>query len=486
VLVGIDSLRSDRLVPPTGVSEAMPFTSRLVKEKGIVFPNTYVQLPRTFPSWVSMLTSTHPATNGVRTMFPSVESRRTAPPTLPQVLAAEGWDTAVYSDFAGDIFTRYPFGFATTRAPTFNFVSLIRLRLLEASVQLLPYLHSDAGRRLFPELREMAQHALPEVLTGELLDGMHRSDAAGRSAFSLVFYSTAHFPYAAPYPAYRRFASPDYGGPHRFQRTAAFMDTPGSADVAQLRGLYDGGLWAVDRELERLVAELERTGLASRTTLVITADHGENLFEGTLGIGHGDHLLGEHSLRVPLAIVELGEAPGSGRVEPERVRALDLAPTLARRVGVEPPPSFQGVDLLAPARDRSRPLPILTETELWFVEDSAEPHQRWRFRYPSVDAVTRVRHDHHDEVELQPEFEPLVTFAKHLAFVEGDEKLVYMPMRPRPQWRLYDVATDPDGAHDLAAERPDRVEALRRRMVQELGALGAVEERAGFLTWVTR
>jgi arylsulfatase A-like enzyme len=400
---------------------------------------------------------------------------------LPRLLAERGFATAVYSDFAGDIFPRYDFGFAEVHAPTLNFLSLIQLRLLEATPQLLPYLETSWGRRFFPQIRELASHALPELLTDEAIEGMERNAAAGRPGFSLVFYSTAHFPYAAPYPAYRRWARPDYGGPNRFQRASNFSGHASEADVKQLRGLYDGALWAIDRELARMVEALRAKGLDRQTILVVTADHGENLYEGELGIGHGDHLLGEASLRVPLAVIDLRETKPAPRVEERVVRSLDLAPTLLGRLGLAPPASFQGVDLLAPGNSGS--LPALTETELWFVEHSDEPYQALRFPYPSVDRTTRLRPDHDFEIELQPRYRDLVYFAKHLSYLSGGDRLVYMPMRPRPQWRLYDVGADPLSARDLAATRPERLRALKTEMLALMSRMAPVEERGGYVFW---
>jgi arylsulfatase A-like enzyme len=481
ILIVVDSLRSDRLFGST--AGPMFFLRELTARRGIAFPNAYVQLPRTFPSWVSMLSSTYPKQNHIRTMFPTVEDRAHPPPMLTDILNQAGFHTAVYADFAGDIFTRYPFNFFETQAPYFNFLTLVHLRVLEATVQIFPYLENAWGRALFPEIREMANHALPELLTDELLEGIDRNVAAHRSGFSVVFYSTSHFPYAAPYPFYKQFARPDYGGPHRFQRGNYYSGIqPTDADIAQIRGLYDGGLAAVDCELLRLVKALRARGLDKRTTLIITADHGENLFEDGLGIGHGDHLLGEYTLRVPLIIIDLGNPDGSGHVEERGVRSLDIAPTILDLVGLNAPSSFEGISILDPNK-KDLVLPILFETGLWFVEKSNEPHQLLRFSYPSIDTMLRVRADNNFEIELQDQYRQVVEFAKHLGFVWGDRKLLYLPMRPRPQYRLYDVKNDPDALHDLADVEPERLQELKERMLTLMRRMGSVEEHNGYLYW---
>jgi hypothetical protein len=155
IFVGIDSLRSDRLLSANG-ARVMPFLSELVKQRGQGFANTVVPLARTFPSWVSILTSQHPRRHEVTTMFPRQVDRQHPPEALPATLAQHGFFTAVYSDFAGDIFGRYPFGFSEVRVPFLNFPALIQSRALESAAALLPYIDNPTGRAVFPALRELA------------------------------------------------------------------------------------------------------------------------------------------------------------------------------------------------------------------------------------------------------------------------------------------------------------------------------------------
>jgi len=55
-----------------------------------------------------------------------------------------------------------------------------------------------------------------EALTADALDSV---DAAGKQPFFItVFYSTTHFPYAAPSPFYKRFVKPGYRGKYRYAK----------------------------------------------------------------------------------------------------------------------------------------------------------------------------------------------------------------------------------------------------------------------------
>ncbi|HSS52569.1 MAG TPA: sulfatase, partial [Thermoanaerobaculia bacterium] len=88
---------------------------------------------------------------------------------------------------------------------------------------------------------------------------------------------------------------------------------------------YDGEISEVDEQVGRLLAELDRQGIARRTVVAVVADHGEALGEhGELTHGL---LLYEPTLHVPMIL----RAPG--RLAPRVVRTpvslVDLAPTLA-------------------------------------------------------------------------------------------------------------------------------------------------------------
>lgn len=482
VFIGVDSLRSDRLFPEQGQASPMPFLSTLLDERGSGFSNTYVPLARTFPSWVSILTSQYPQAHGVQTMFPRAEERAKVPPTLPSVLRNAGYFTSVCSDFAGDIFPRYRFGFDAVHAPTLSFHTLIDSAALEAGIQLLPYLDNARGRRAFPALRGLANAPDAEGITDDCLGELHAH--AAKQTFSLLFYSDAHFPYASPFPAYERFRQPGYDGENRFQFSASTIlkSQTNEQDVAQARGLYDAGLWNVDRQIERIVAELRASGQLDSTLLIVSADHGENLGEHGMGFAHGNHLLGVASHVVPFVWVDFSKPKRALPIEHQRqVNALDMAPTLLGLLGLPAQPSFTGRNLLEAGGDS----PVILQSGIWFVDRarSQEIHQSIRIPYPGVDQTTYANPDNGDEIELSERYARTVYFAKHLGYQSGRERLVYMPLRPRPKWQLFDVVADPFTQKDLAPSAPERVAAMRERMLSEMRAVAPLEMVDDYLYW---
>jgi arylsulfatase A-like enzyme len=116
-------------------------------------------------------------------------------------------------------------------------------------------------------------------------------------------------------------------------------------DVEGLVALYDGEVHRLDRLVGGLAGQLEARGLADRTLIVVTSDHGQEFMEH--GIYTYGHSLYDEVLRVPLILAGPGVASDEGAIETP-VALLDLAPTLIEMAGASLPPEAEGRSL-APA-----------------------------------------------------------------------------------------------------------------------------------------
>lgn len=104
--------------------------------------------------------------------------------------------------------------------------------------------------------------------------------------------------------------------------------TPEAGQKA-VRDRYDGVIHAYDAALSRVLAALESSGQADNTVVIVTSDHGQDLFEHA-NIEHG--LLYDTILRVPLIVVDpLGDR---GKTVDTMVQSIDLAPSVLARAGV--------------------------------------------------------------------------------------------------------------------------------------------------------
>jgi arylsulfatase A-like enzyme len=117
---------------------------------------------------------------------------------------------------------------------------------------------------------------------------------------------------------------------------------------------YYATISQVDHQVGRMVAALKRQGIYEDTLVIFTADHGEYLgfHHMLLKSGH----MYDPLMRVPLlvkqpsGITEGAEAglragPTHSRVSDALVGHVDLAPTILRAAGLEPPPAMPGADL---------------------------------------------------------------------------------------------------------------------------------------------
>jgi arylsulfatase A-like enzyme len=120
----------------------------------------------------------------------------------------------------------------------------------------------------------------------------------------------------------------------------------------------------------RLLAGLQQRGLLERSLVILTADHGEELFDHE-GFEHG-HAKYDEVIRVPLMMWGAG-------VEPDRVPGpvslIDIVPTALEALGVEMPADLPGFSLLAgresPGAAVDPPRSVVSELSLYGPETKA-------------------------------------------------------------------------------------------------------------------
>ena len=167
-------------------------------------------------------------------------------------------------------------------------------------------------------------------------------------------------------------------------RWAWRFDTPEKYQ-AMVKGYYRM-ISGVDMVLGRILAELERRGLAKNTIIVYTSDNGYFLGER----GYADKwLMYDLSIKVPL-IIFVPRAPRENRslVRKELVLNVDLPATILDLAGARVPGAMQGRSL-RPLLSRSRPAwrgEIFCE-ELWdnpeIPQSECVRTDRWKYiQYP--------------------------------------------------------------------------------------------------------
>ncbi|HEY7699222.1 MAG TPA: sulfatase, partial [Vicinamibacteria bacterium] len=174
--------------------------------------------------------------------------------------------------------------------------------------------------------------------------------------FAYVHLREPHFPYNPPPPFDSRFGPgtlypgglDDPAVVEDLNRKAASGTPPGDEVVARIRSLYLGNLAYADSLVGEVLSRLDPS-----TIVIVTADHGEALFEHGF-VGHNTQLY-EESLRVPLLIRAPGLAP---RRVSDLVELIDLTPTILELAGLARAPEvsrFQGRSLVPALAGRSLP-----------------------------------------------------------------------------------------------------------------------------------
>ena len=214
------------------------------------------------------------------------------------------------------------------------------------------------------------------------------------------------------------------------------------ADPAKpLNATYAAMVTRLDRNVGRVLDELDALGLAGETLVIFTSDHGATFEAGNLGASAAldsnrpfrgqKRTIWEGGIRVPTAVRWPGRIP-AGTVEAGPALTIDLFPTILAAAGGTPDPAWgvDGVDLL-PTWTGKAPAP---ERTLFF---------EWRSE--GGDQVGALR---------------------------GDLKLV-ITRGGKPE--LYDVADDPAERRDVSARHPELVRRLRAELKTWLATEVAAE-----------
>jgi arylsulfatase A-like enzyme len=99
----------------------------------------------------------------------------------------------------------------------------------------------------------------------------------------------------------------------------------------------------MDWNTGRVISELEKLGLRSKTIIVFWGDNGYQL--GEKGKWSKAGSVWEEGARVPLIIVA-PSAKGNGRMRPRIVQSIDIYPTLAELCELSLPKGFEGRSLV--------------------------------------------------------------------------------------------------------------------------------------------
>ena len=457
VLVSLDTFRADRLGRrrPDGRS----LTPRLdaLAAQSAVFTQALSNSSYTLPAHVSLFTSQRPGEHGMLSVFDQLEPA--VSPLLARCLAEQGHATAAFTSggMLNSVFCAIDEGFdrfgeidpiltagdrlrdiaPLQQRPGYNRELATRRRLEHA---VFPWLAAHRGTPFLLFLHSYLTHNYqpePELLA-ELSRGL------------------------APTPLDLARVVPHLGCDR--ESGAPLLDgVPFVAvrDLPWLEARYDATVAQADREVGRLLDQLEALGLADQTMVIVTSDHGEEFLE------HGDlshaHSLYDEILRVPLLIHVPGMAP---RVVAEPVELIDVAPTVLARLGLPVDPRMRGSDLLDPGHE-PRAITLHEGTGAFTRPRSAGTHTQRAARTRDGKLIVAAPLGAVGDAALSA---TVTAQLNAIGYAEGGSELA-----ASLDARFFDLADDPGERRDLATAEWTRAQRIR------LQALSAALAREPFL-----
>ncbi len=426
VLVVVDTQRADFTSTHGSRLRTTPFLERLAR-RGILFTRAYAAGPWTVPSMYSVMTGLYPSEHGMITGWSQgfeTGGQNVLPDeavTLAERLDGIGYETyGVCSNF--HVSTKFGFAQGFDR-----------------------FVGEDFAFMPFPNLA---------------VGGLAEDIAASPVYFLWLHYLDPHFPYIPHWPWFEQFnegpihfyddlmnraalkyyyslegnaeGSPVKAGDASWvNRSAKLLQfrpkalfeymlendmQPEPEWIEFLSAAYASEIRMVDTAMQEALSDL---GVDDRTILVVTSDHGEELFDhGAHGHRLNDRLY-EELIHVPLLFVLPG-GWGAGTVVDAPVSLVDVAPTILDLLGQEVPAELSGLSLLPLMEGRT-----LAARPLFAEVASQDGVKRCIIEYP-----WKYIHD--------------------FGSVQGE---------------LYDLEADPGETRDLVDLEPARAAALREKLL---------------------
>jgi arylsulfatase A-like enzyme len=378
LVISLDSTRRDLLsayghrAPHAPDVPSSPAIDRLAAE-GVLFEDAYATTSWTLSSHVALLSGQPDLVHGVDVDFHRVDEGH---PMLQEVLRANGYATlGVFSGpylepvfgFARG-FERYEQGYGPELARAMARRREATAAIVEAREAAPPGQEPRHIARLLAEERdrikdtEQLSHEdrSSATVTDVALSMLDEAAAKKKPFFLFAHYFDPHYDYVPPAPFDAAF-DPAYDGAidgRNFWLNEQIGEVDpadpmkrirkvSERDLEHVRALYAGELAWTDAQVGRLLARLDELGLAERTLVVLSADHGDEFFEHG-SIGHR-RTLHEEVLQVPLVMRLPGVLPAGKRVAGV-VSNADVLPTVLELLGLADPPGLASRSLVPLAR----------------------------------------------------------------------------------------------------------------------------------------
>jgi arylsulfatase A-like enzyme len=290
----VDCLRPDHLPFFNYKKNVAPHMDKFSKDS-IIFNKAFAQGSWTRPSVGALFTGLHPFAHRAITLKSGLASELT---TLAEVLEKAGYYTIGVSSNAGI-------------KQFFNF---------HQGFKFFKY-HSNLDGGISDKLNE---HAISEL-------------KKKRTPFFLFLHTMdLHRPYRLKEEFH---PSTPEGGSDKDRQIVTVIKDGGmryQVDLKHVLAMYDAAIQQNDKSFGDLIEELKKLDLYDNTLIILTADHGEELYDHKK-FAHGKTLYQE--VINQLLVIKLPGKLMAGKVIQENIQTIDIFPTFLDLIG-EPIPSY--------------------------------------------------------------------------------------------------------------------------------------------------
>lgn len=327
-----DTVRGDHLSVNGYPRQTSPFLDALGAE-GVNFSNAFTAAPRTWQSFVTILTGLYPPHHDVRYIYDAPLD--SSVPSLATLLAARGYETVAFDN--------------------------------------INFLRGMTGNAAFNDYILVDRDRIDGNADATLLDQVWEWIQAPRNKpfFVFVRLSGGHWPYNNK--RFLREFEPAGDLDHAFNRGGYGVEEGRPGEGFRLKNEdahrrmvwmpelfenqrehivahYDAEIKEVDAIIGKLLERMRQNGVLETTLVVVTSDHGESFGENGY-MQHGPRV-DDGVMRVPLIFRLPLRHPDSrpGVSVSGLVRTVDIMPTLLHAVGVALPQDLDGVSLVPALR----------------------------------------------------------------------------------------------------------------------------------------
>ena len=337
LLFTVDACRPDHFGCYGYSRNTTPNIDKLARD-GVLFTHAFSPSAWTTPGMISIFTSMYPPTHGVDAKGRTLRDDVLA---LPEVLKINGYAVPVLPKFV-DISNYWHLGFDVVDKERFSG---------EEGEDLLKLLEAYKDQRFF----------------------------------IWYHYHGLHLPYNPQNPYDKIFQEDIFSGISADTETVSVVKNKSviknnsinfdNTDRKIIVALYDGQVRQLDDFMGQLTESMKKWGILDNTIIIVTSDHGEELFEHGF-IGHASTSLNaklyDEIIHIPLIIWWPKKV--KHRVLDEFVKQIDIMPTILDMLGLPLPEGLQGYSLVSSIQGKPAHnlRPVFCETILGGYQSTKE------------------------------------------------------------------------------------------------------------------